>query len=347
MTPLTLADTPMQVVESDHYLGDQLSKNLTESVHQTVKRRVGLASQSVYEIRAVVDDARAEAVGRLTVGFTIWETSVISMLLHNSEVWTEVGRKTIKLLDQLQLKYLRLVTGVGTGCPIPILLYHTGTLSMSNRILLRKILFCFHLATLPPGTLARDTFDMMVQNDHVGHWKEIEPLLRDFGLGPIQSYSKYQFRKIVKAKIIQKQKQELLKMSEKYKKIRPEDLGQVEFEVQDYFKTLTVSQSRLRFRLFARMTPRVAMCWKGVRMYREREYQCLAHREAGEAVTEENRDTEEHVLNCPYYAHMASDLALDTHQGIVTYFQRVISSRAELEKYIDENEYLFDTVVDY
>ena len=77
------------------------------------------------------------------------------------------------------------------------------------------------------------------------------------------------------------------------------------------------------------MTPCVAMCWKGVRRYREREYQCLAHREAGEAVTEENRDTEEHVLNCPYYAQMASDLALDTHQGIVTYFQRVISSRAE------------------
>ena len=209
---------------------------------------------------------------------------------------------------------------------------------MSNCILLRKILFCFHLATLPPGTLARDTFDMMVQNNHVGLWKEIEPFLRDFGLGPIQSYSKYQFRKIVKAKIIQKQKQELLKMSEKYKKIRPEDLGQVEFEVQDYFKTLTVSQSRLRFRLFARMTPRVAMCWKGVRMYREREYQCLAHREAGEPVTEDNRDDEEHILTCKYYAHMASDLSLDTHIGIVTYFQRVISSRAELEKYIDENE---------
>merc|ERR1711954_461463 len=98
ITPLTLADKPMQVVESDRYLGDQLSKTLTESVHQTVKKRIGLTSQSVYEIRAVVDDARAEAVGRLTVGFTIWETSVISMLLHNSEVWTEVGRKTIKLL---------------------------------------------------------------------------------------------------------------------------------------------------------------------------------------------------------------------------------------------------------
>ena len=73
-------------------------------------------------------------------------------------------------------------------------------------------------------------------------------------------------------------------------------------------------------------------------MYREREYQCLAHREAGEPVTEDNRDDEEHILTCKYYAHMASDLSLDTHIGIVTYFQRVISSRAELEKYIDENE---------
>ena len=204
----------MQVVESDRYLGDQLSKNLSESVYETVKKRVALANQSVYEIRAVVDDARADALGRLTVGFTIWETSIISMLLANSEVWTEIGKKTIKMLDRLQLKYLRLVTGVGTGCPIPILLYHTGTLSMTNRIMLRKIMFCFHVATLPPSTLAREVYDTMVQHNHVGLWREVEPVLRELNLGPLESYSKYQFRKIVKLKIHQKQKHELLKMAE-------------------------------------------------------------------------------------------------------------------------------------
>ena len=78
-----------------------LSVNLIESVYETVKRRVGLANHSVFEIGAVVDDARAEAVGRLSVGFQTWETAVIPALLHVSETWTQISNKSIKLLEKI------------------------------------------------------------------------------------------------------------------------------------------------------------------------------------------------------------------------------------------------------
>ena len=328
----------MKVIDSEKYLGMILAANTTDSIHETVKKRVGFANQSVFEIRSVVDDARAEAVGRLSVGFTIWETAVIPALLHASEVWINLSKKSLKLLDKVQLKYLRLVTGVGTGCPKPVLFYHTGTLSMFHRILKRKIMFLHHVANLPLGCLARSVYDKQCLLN-LGLVREMAPFLQEFGIENIQSYSKYQFQKLIKTKIWNRNKLQLLDQSRKYKKISPEILSQEEFGVHKYFRTLTVSQSRLRFRLHARMTPRVAMCFKSDRRFMEMGYQCLGCREAGEPVSQETRDTEEHIARCIYYADLREDLDLDSDVGLVTYFQRVISKRADTEKYVEENEF--------
>ena len=328
----------MKIVEKEKYLGQIMAPDIADSIHETVKRRVGVANHSVFEIRAVVDDTRAEAVGRLSVGFTIWETAVIPALLHSSEVWVNMRKKTLKLLDKIQLKYLRLVTGVGTGCPKPILFYHTGTLSMFNRILMRKILFLHHVATLPLGCIGRSVYDTQCKLNQ-GLVKELAPYLQEFQIENIQSYSKFQIRRLVKMKISDRNECELLFQAGKYKKISHELLAQKKFGVHDYFRTLTVSQSRLRFRLYSRMTPRVAMNYKSDRRFMEMGYQCLGCREAGEPVREETRDTEEHITRCKYYADLREDLDLDTDVGIVSYFQRVISKRADTEKYSEENDF--------
>ena len=87
------------------------------------------------------------------------------MLLYNAEMWgNEINSRTIKLLDKLQLKYIRIVTGMGKGCPIPLLLYHTGMMSFANRSSLRRLSFLHHVATLPLGTLVRDTYETMTHH---------------------------------------------------------------------------------------------------------------------------------------------------------------------------------------
>ena len=116
-------------------------------------------------------------------------------------------------------------------------------------------------------------------------------------------------------------------------------LEKEDFGVHDYFKTLTVSQARLRFRNYARLTPKVAMCYKNDLNYKRMGYQCVAHMEAGEPITEENRDTEEHIINCKFYADLKIDLSVDTHWGIVQYFRRVIARRTGLEKYNTESDF--------
>ena len=112
-------------------------------------------------------------------------------------------KQTIKELDKVQLKYLRVVTGIGKGCPIPLLLYHTGTLSMSNRILVKKIMFLNHVSNLPRGTLSRDAYDTQCRHN-IGLVAELLLVLEQLGLTDIQSYNKYSLKKILRRKIVEK-----------------------------------------------------------------------------------------------------------------------------------------------
>ena len=94
---------------------------------------------------------------------------------------------------------------------------------------------------------------------------------------------------------------------------------------------MTVPQARLRLKIHARMTPRVATCFPSDPRYKERQLQCLACRQAGVVVDQRSKDTEEHIIQCEFYSHLRDGLDLGTDFGIVAYFQRVISQRAEIE----------------
>ena len=146
------------------YLGDWLSSyGLSDSVAATVKKRKGLVVQSVYEIRAVIEDCRSQVCGGLAAGLDIWEAAVLPMLLYNSDCWMEVTPQTIQDLENLQKDFYRCLLAVGSGCPIPSLYWETGGMMMKYRILKKKLLFLHHLATLPCDTLAREIFEVQVK----------------------------------------------------------------------------------------------------------------------------------------------------------------------------------------
>ena len=181
VNPLTLSGSVMKEGTGEKYLGDVMKNNLSESVHETIKRRVAIGNKLVYDIRRVVDDKRSNAINGLVLAFDIFEGAVVPMLLSNAECFEKINSRTLKMLDRLQLRYLRLVLAVGTSCPIVMLLTQTASLLFSNRIWLRKCLFLFHVYSLPVGTLARDTFDIQ-RRLNIGLYKECEPILREFGL---------------------------------------------------------------------------------------------------------------------------------------------------------------------
>ena len=62
--PLGLCGSKLKQETKSKYLGDQsCCLGLTESVALTVRKRKGLVTKSIYEIRAVVEDCRSQVVG--------------------------------------------------------------------------------------------------------------------------------------------------------------------------------------------------------------------------------------------------------------------------------------------
>ena len=113
--PLFLCGEPMKEVKAIKYLGDWILFDLKESVHQTVLKRLGVARQSMYELRTIVEDSRAISIGGINIAFNIFEAAVVSMLLHNAESWFDISKKTYKLLNDFFNSFFR----VSTGCPKP------------------------------------------------------------------------------------------------------------------------------------------------------------------------------------------------------------------------------------
>ena len=131
--PIQLCGKNMVHETSVKYLGDIISeKGLADSVTLTINKRKGLVIKAIYDIRCVIDDCRSHTVGGLVAGINMWEQSVLPMILYNSETWQEMSKKDIDTLEKLQLRFLRTLLAVGTGCQIPLLYSESGMLLMES-----------------------------------------------------------------------------------------------------------------------------------------------------------------------------------------------------------------------
>ena len=189
--PLQLCGKAMVHATSVKYHGDIISENeLSDSVNLTVNSRKGLVTKAIYEIRCIVDDCRSHIVGGLVAGMNIWEMSVLPMLLYNSETWQEISRTTLKTLENLQIRFLRSLFSVGTGCPIPLLYSESGMLLMEFRILEKKLMFLHHLYHLEESSLAKEVVHIQTSNGLPGIVEECNELLVKLGTSNIKDLNK-------------------------------------------------------------------------------------------------------------------------------------------------------------
>ena len=89
----------------------------------------------VYEIKAVIEDCRAEVVGGITAGLEIWELAVIPYLINNCDTWAYMPKQALDILDSLQNQFLINLLATPRGSPTPVLLWETGTSTMENGLL--------------------------------------------------------------------------------------------------------------------------------------------------------------------------------------------------------------------
>ena len=139
-------------------MGDILdSQGLAESVEATVKDRNAKVKGSLYELRALVEDVRMQAVGGLGAAIDLYESCIVTSLLANCSTWTEIKKKTEEDLDALQDLFCRVLLQVPQSTPrlsaraAPGLL---GPMGMSWRIKQKKVLLVLALKQQEEDCLA-------------------------------------------------------------------------------------------------------------------------------------------------------------------------------------------------
>ena len=72
--PPTLYGRPMQIVDNQSYLGDQIGFSNAESITLTLNKRLGIARKAVFDIKTVLEDSRSTVAGGIKTGILLWES---------------------------------------------------------------------------------------------------------------------------------------------------------------------------------------------------------------------------------------------------------------------------------
>ena len=327
-SPLTICGVKMDEVDKLKYLGDTISFSNDESIHKTITRRIGVSKFAIVEIRSIIEDSRASILGGINVAFDLFESCVVSSLLHNAETWDSIPKKTMKIIDDFFNNFLRRILRVCTGTPIPNLYWHTGFLKADKVILQKKLLFLHHLSNLPEGSLGREFFDLQQSNDLVGLVKEMKLHLEALGVSNLRTITKHHWKNRVKAYIKNLNKKELIEDSKRYKKINLEENADEEFKRKDYFSALNLEDVRMKFKIESKVVPTIRNHFK--RKYRNNSLKCPSCRMSSVSSHVEEFDTSTHVLyNCPTFRDQRMNKDFSNDQHLVDFFKFVIEYRME------------------
>ena len=284
-------------------------------------KRKGQVLSCIMETAAIIEDCRAGVVGGIMAGIEIWEIAILPFLLNNCETWIEISKKSIETLEDIQYMFLRYLMATPRSCPIPSLLWETGSLMMEHRIAKKKLLFYYHLLNLPVDSLAYEVADIQAKLSFPGLVQECQTLIEKFELPDISKLSKAQWKKSVNQKIREKNRMDILERSKKYKKIEFDIMNAEKFETKSYLVKLHLADARLRFSIKSKMTKTIQMNFKGDPKYSKNLWKCQdCH----------TPDTQEHVVRCPTYQQLRVGKDLGKDKDLVDYFRKVIENRMKI-----------------
>ena len=310
----------MKEVPNQKYLGDYISTNgLGDSIIVTINNRVKKVT-ALMEVRAVVEDCRAQVTGGIVTGLEIWEMAVTPYLLNNCDTWNSLPTVALELLEDLQNQFLRNLLATPRTCPTPSLLWETGTISMKNKIIKKKLLFYYHILHLPHDSLAWQTYDVQTKLALPGLIQECEEMLNKMELPKANDCTQLQWKTAVKKAIKMKSRNDLLEVidEKEYKKINLDELKKENFEIKPYMCKLNLQSARTKFAIRTKMTKTVKLNYKNDPSNKNKLWMC----DDCSSV-----DSQEHILWCPAYGHLRLEKNLEDDRDLTRYFQQVLQLR--------------------
>jgi hypothetical protein len=178
---------------------------------------------------------------------------------------------------------------------------------------------------LNEGALAKEI--LMVQKVHSmpGLLRECQKWIEEYSLPDIfeTKLTKLQWKKMIKAKIMQQNEKELKQKMMGLDKLKSSDLVTEEFGVRPYVKNLTVYQARNIFKKRSSMMRDVKMNYMSDVKNVASMWLCSS--------CQTSIDSMGHVLWCPSYQHLRAEKDLHDDRDLANYLHDVIMIRNKLD----------------
>ena len=162
--PVMLEENVIQEKPEEKYLGDIFSSlGLAESVDATVNERTPKVKASYYELRAIIEDIKMQAVGGFEAALDLFENYIVPSLLANCGTWTQIEKKIVEKLDALQDMYGRVILKVPQSTPKLSIRAALGLPGIAWRIKQEKILLVLAIMEQEDGCLAKKVLKEQVR----------------------------------------------------------------------------------------------------------------------------------------------------------------------------------------
>ena len=207
-------------------------------------------------------------------------------------------------------------------CPALAMVWDLGALTIPMRILKEKLLLYHHLCSLPKSSVARKVLD--IQEDlHLPNLREeIQPFLAENGIIDVLSFSKKDWKLLVKRGITEANRQFILQGMKDFKKLDHLPLSIEDFEFKPYFRNMTLAQSRIKFRERSKCMKTCRSHFPSHQAYISEMFQCP---EPGC----DQIDNLSHWLVCQKYQHLRDGKTLSDETKLVEHYRAIISHREE------------------
>ena len=335
MKPLTLCKKPMEEMNEMKFLGDYLCVDLEESVHKTVVKRAGMAKMAINEIRTVIEDTRASQLGGINLAFTLWNSAIVPSLLWNSETWTNIKPKTMKVLNDIFNQFYRSILRISKGCPKVNLYWQTGSYLPQNLILKNKLNFVHHLSNLPEQCLAKEVYRIQEVSSFPSLFQEVGEHLANLGITTPEGISKRTWKQKIERYIFNRNKEDLIGMATNGKKVNSKDLLDDSFCRKPYFYQLDIEAARYRFRISSLLVHTIRGNYSGKYRKKNEPLTCPSCRNQSNESNlnhsvinnEFPTDSQSHVLVCPAFSDLRENMDLEDDRELVEFFKSVVERR--------------------
>ena len=225
----------MKTSTSTKYLGDIISSK--GGSHETIEKRRTEGWGRVSEIMGLISEVTTTNF-RTQIGLKLRETKLCNGSLHNGEAWSSISDRDMSRLEQVDLSFLRGLTGCHSKTASEFYYLELGILTFRHILTIRRLVYHHHILTRDANETIFKIYQKQTVSSCKGDW--YETLLEDFKfIGEVKfdesicKFSKIDYSKHIKEKVEKAAFQAYMKKKDIHKK-KLSDLKYDSLQIQPY-----------------------------------------------------------------------------------------------------------------